>query len=149
MRKPDSGIEGSNSFGCIGLLFLLLAIAFAAISCSSGNPDIGRVLLSISVTPATTDAQTYPNGQVVFTATGTFSLPPTPAPVTFAAPYAGEFVVNNPANSTIANVVSNGAGTITVQCVSGAVGTVPVVATAAANNAMGAVISGSAQLTCP
>ena len=128
---------------------VLVLATFGSLSCGSSNPNIGRVLLSVSVTPAAADAQSFPNGQVTFTATGTFSLPPTPAPLSFVAPYGGQFVVNNPASTTIATVVSNGTGTVTVQCTSGASGTVPVVASGAANNGSGIVITGSAQLTCP
>ncbi len=130
-----------TSFALIG--------AACLISCATSNPNIGRVLLSISVTPATADAQTYSNGQVVFTATGTFSLPPTPAPVTFTAPYSGQFVVDNPTSGAIANVISTGTGTLTVQCVAGASGTVGVAASALANNGTSTLISGNAQLTCP
>jgi hypothetical protein len=132
-----------------GLLapFALIAAA-ACLSCGTGNPNIGRVLTSISVTPATADAKNS-NGQVIFTATGTFSLPPTSAPVTFVAPYAGQFVVDNPASGAIANVISTGTGTVTVQCVAGASGTVEVAASALANNGTSTLISGDAQLTCP
>jgi hypothetical protein len=128
---------------------LSLIAAAGLISCGSANPNIGRVLTSIDVTPQATDANTSPNGQVVFTATGTFSLPPTPAPVTFVAPYAGQFVVDNPLNSTVATVVSSSTGTVTVQCATGASGTVSIVATASANNGSTTVVSGSAELTCP
>ena len=129
----------------------LIALATVVSSCSSGNPNLGRVLYSISVTPATADAQNFPNGQVVFTATGMFNLPPSPAPLTFAAPYAGQFVVSNPTNppATIATVVASGNSTITVQCASGSSGTVPIVASGSANNGTDTVITGNAQLTCP
>jgi hypothetical protein len=132
-------------------LALLGAIAVLVSSCSSSNPNIGRVLYSISVTPATADAQNFPGGQVLFTATGSYSLAPTPAPLTFAAPYAGEFVVSNPTNppATIATVVTTGNSTVTVQCASGAAGTVAVVASASANNGTDTVITGSGELTCP
>jgi len=128
----------------------LLLVVLGMTSCgSSANPNLGRVLTGITVTPATADAQSFANGQVVFTATGTFSLPPTPAPVPFLAPYAGQFVVDNPSNSTIATVVGQGNGTVTVQCAAGAAGTVFVVASASANNGSTIVVSGSGQLTCP
>jgi hypothetical protein len=130
------------------VLFALIASAACLISCSTANPNIGRVLTSINVTPATADAQTYPNG-VVFTATGTFSLPPSPVPVTFTAPYSGEFVVDNPASGAVANVISTGTGTVTVQCVADASGMVAVTASALANNGSSQVVSGSAELTCP
>jgi hypothetical protein len=105
----------------------------------------------LRVTPGTAGANNSANAQVIFTATGTFSLPPTPAPVTFAVPYSGQFVVDNPTNSTIATVFSSRTGTDTVtgQCATGASGTVPVVASASANNGSTIVVSGSAQLTWP
>ena len=48
------------------------------------NPGCGssRQLQSVSLSPATADAQNYSNGQVRFTATGTFSKPPSPSPLT-------------------------------------------------------------------
>jgi len=128
---------------------VLMVAGIGLISCgASANPDIGRVLTGISVTPQAADAQNSPNGQVVFTATGTFSLPPTPAPVSFVSPYTGQFFVDNSGN-VIANVVTTGSGTVTVQCAAGATGTVAIVASASANNGTTTVVSGSAQLTCP
>jgi len=101
------------------------------------------------VTPKTADAQNSPNGQVVFTATGTFSLPPYSGLLTFAAPYSGQFVVDNPTNTNIATVVSSGTGTVTVQCSTGASGRVYITATSSANNGSTITVSGSGQLTCP
>jgi hypothetical protein len=134
------------------LILLSLSVAVATFSaCSSGNPNLGRVLFSISVTPASADAKNSPHGQVVFTASGMFSLPPSPAPLTFTAPYAGQFIVANPTNppATLATVVTTGNSTVTVQCAPGASGIVPVVASASANNGTDTVITGSAELTCP
>jgi hypothetical protein len=128
----------------------LILSAVLLISCNSTNPNNGRVLASVAVTPATADGQSSPAG-VVFTATGTFSLPPISAPLTFTAPYTGQFVVDNPTNppTTIANIVATGTGTITVQCASGATGTVFVSASALANNGTSTLVSASGQLTCP
>jgi hypothetical protein len=131
--------------------FGIALLAFAITSCGSTTiPNAGRVLLSILVTPATADAQNSPSGQVVFTATGTFSVAPSPAPVTFAAPYAGGFVVApDSSNQVIASIVTTGAGTATVQCVAGMSGTVDVGATASSNNGTSTTVSGLAQITCP
>ena len=129
--------------------FVLILLTAGMISCGSSNQSIGRVLTSIAVTPQTADAQNSSNGQVVFTATGTFSLPPYTGPLTFVAPYAGQFVVNNPAGTTIATVVSSGTGTVTVRCAAAVSGSVYVTATASANNGSTLVVSGSGQLTCP
>jgi hypothetical protein len=130
---------------------ILISLAAGLISCASSDPNIGRVLTSVSVTPLTADAQNFPNGQVVFTASGIYSLPPSPGPLTFVAPYSGEFTVDNPTNppSTIATVVTTGVNTVTVQCVPGASGSVYVTASAAANNGSPTVVSGSGLLTCP
>jgi hypothetical protein len=129
--------------------FGLALLAITLTSCGTTTiPNAGRVLLTIVVTPA----QGVPsaNGQVVFTATGTFSVAPSPAPVTFVAPYTGGFVVaTSSTNQVIASIVSTGAGTATVQCVSGMSGTVEVGATASANNGTSTTVSGIAQITCP
>lgn len=129
----------------------LALLAIAMTSCGTTTiPNAGRVLLSISVTPATADAQTFQNGQVVFTATGTFSVAPSPALVTFAIPYTGGFTVAlNSSNQVIATIVATGTGTATVQCAAGMSGTVEVGATASANNGTSTTVSGAAQITCP
>ncbi len=41
-----------------------------------------RQLQSVSLNPASADAKNFPNGQVSFIATGTFSSPPSPQNVT-------------------------------------------------------------------
>ncbi|HSY92565.1 MAG TPA: hypothetical protein VK812_14405 [Candidatus Binatus sp.] len=134
-------------------LLAALGAAFLAMmmtSCGSPSiPNAGRVLLAIAVTPAFADAQQF-GGQVVFTATGTFSVAPSPAPVTFALPYTGGFAVApNSSNQVIASIVSTGTGTATVQCEAGMSGTVEVGATALANNGTSTIVSGAAQITCP
>jgi len=142
----------NKGFGNIKLccaIFALTAVGLLLTSCQSVNQNSGRVLTSIAVTPTAADASTYPNGQVTFTATGEFNIPPLNGPVTFTAPYNGQFVVANPSNQTIANIVSSGTGTITVQCVAGISQSVPVIATASANNGTQTTVSGQAQLTCP
>ena len=58
---------------------LLAFIELVASGCGNGSP---RLLESISVTPASADAQSFPNGQVQFAAVGTYSQPPSPAPIT-------------------------------------------------------------------
>jgi hypothetical protein len=129
--------------------FALIVLAAALISCASNNPNSGRILISVAVTPTTANAQNFPNSQVTFAAMGTFNLPPLSAPLTFNSPYSGQFFINNPSGSTIATAVSTGTGTVTVQCASGATGTVDVVASASANDGFSTIISGSGVLTCP
>jgi hypothetical protein len=136
----------SPLLAALGAAFLAIAMT----SCGSPTiPNAGRVLLAIAVTPAQADAQKL-GGQVVFTANGTFSVAPSPAPVTFVAPYTGGFAVaTNSSNQEIATIVSTGPGTATVQCVAGMSGTVEVGATASANNGTSTSVSGSAQISCP
>lgn len=129
----------------------IILFAAALTSCATNPPDPGRVLLEITVTPDTANAATYPNGQVTFTANGSFSVAPTPAPLPSTAPYSGQFFVANPTNPpmTIATIVATGNSTATVQCSPGVSGIVSVVASGFANNSTSTVITGSAQLTCP
>lgn len=133
---------------CRTILMVTLLPIFL-MSCDSVNPNSGRVLTAINVTPTTADASQFPNGQVMFTATGQFSLPPLSGPVTFISPYTGQFIVANPSNQTIANIISTGNGTVTVQCVAGVSATVDVVATAAANNGTQTTVTAQGRLTCP
>jgi len=127
-----------------GLAAITFAVA-ALVSCPSSNPNASRVLISIAVTPSTANAAS-PNGQVTFTATGTFNQPPITDPLSFTAPYTGSFVVDNPDNQTIATILSTGTGTITVECASA--GNVNITASADSNNQSGTVVSGNAQLIC-
>ena len=57
--------------------FLAILAALMASGCGSS-----RQLESVTIHPAAADAKNFPNGQVQFTATGTFSQPPSPAPLT-------------------------------------------------------------------
>lgn len=136
-----------NHKSLIALAFLAL-LALQALGCGSNN-NSNRFLQSVSVTPATATAHNFLDGQVQFTATGTFTRPPSPAVLTFQSPYSGSFNVD----STMVKTVSMGTGTITVQCVQGASGTTTISA-GACRNATGTGItctfaSGSAELTCP
>lgn len=58
----------------IGFLVLLL---LAAIACGDG-----RTLQTVALSPTSADARNFPNGQVQFAATGTFTQPPSPAQLT-------------------------------------------------------------------
>ncbi len=131
-----------------GLVPLLLILVFLSSSCGSS-----RELNSISVSPATADAQKFPNGQVQFTATGTFNMAPTtvtPLSVTWC-PQA-TCGVGTPANVGI-TIDGNGLG----QCEPTFSGTVTIVAEAPRNpgamimpmSGMNGMVSGTAQITCP
>ena len=74
---------------------------------------------------AVADAQSFPSGQVQFTATGTFSKPPSPSVVTFQAPYSGSWFSTDPVT-----LVSTGNGTAIFQCIAGKSGTFTITAVA-------------------
>jgi hypothetical protein len=131
-----------------GRVGLLLTVVLLSLGCGSS-----RELTSISVSPATADAQKFPNGQVQFTATGTFSKAPitvTPLSVTWC-PQA-TCGVGTPANVGI-TIDGNGLA----QCESTFSGTVTIVAEAPSNSGavimpmsgMNGMVSGTAQMTCP
>ncbi len=69
------------------ILSLLAVVLFAAFALSCGASSQSQ-LQSITLNPATADAQSFPNGQVPFTATGIYSNPShtvTPQSVNWAA----------------------------------------------------------------
>ena len=60
------------------LLFVVLPlITFGIVGCASS-----RQLQSVTLSPASADAQNFPNGQVSFTATGAFTKAPSPVQLT-------------------------------------------------------------------
>jgi hypothetical protein len=129
-------------------LSLLVAVSLITLGCGSS-----RTLQSVSISPATANAQNFPNGKVSFTATGTFSKPPSPQKLTpqdvtwCAGTTMGACAGNiNPG----ATVDQNGVA----QCVQNFTGTATIMAGKAMpsmNPDGGAqmTIFGSAQLTCP
>lgn len=127
---------------CIALS--LLALAGCGTNTMMMNPN--RVLQMMTVTPPVADGQNFAMGQVQFTAMGTFSRPPSPAAVTFVAPFSGSWSVSD---MNVATINQNGMA----QCMTGAKGTVTVMAQASTNSAgpgaMSPAVSASAQLTCP
>jgi hypothetical protein len=131
-------------------LTLVLAASFA-LSCGASQGQ--NQLQSITLSPATADAQNYPDGQVQFTATGYYGNPShtvTPLSATWSA-----CQENMP--TTAVTVTKAGAA----QCANGATGTYSVFAAdpdtrsgvlnCPATNACGGgcIIVGTAQLTCP
>jgi hypothetical protein len=130
------------------LLSLLAAFSLITLGCGSA-----RTLQSVAVMPAVANAQSFPNGQVPFNATGTFSKPPSPQKLTnmdinwCIGSSQGACVGNiNPG----ATVDSNGVA----RCVPGFSGTVTILAGKTRSvmmpdggSQMG--VFGSAQLTCP
>jgi hypothetical protein len=128
------------------LLFASFLLACMVVTgCGTSSPR--RALESMNVTPATADAQSFTNGLVQFAATGTFSQPPSPAPVPYAAPYGLNW---GSSDTNIATIDQSGVA----QCTSGGSGTVTITARALPNTCIGtgcasAVETATAKLTCP
>ena len=131
-------------------LFLVLPLVLlGTIGCGSS-----RQLQSVTLSPASADAQNFPNGQVSFTATGTFSKKPSPLQLT-------DKDVRWCAGSSSGMCVGNINPGITVdqdglaQCVPGFTGTVTILAGTESSSMMNPdggsqlKIFGAAQLTCP
>lgn len=137
-----SGLTLSTS-----LLVVAVVVAAQNVGCGAMTSGSNRVLQSITVTPADADAQNFAMGQVQFTATGTFSKPPSPALVPFSDPYSGSWEISN---LSIATISQSGVA----QCLPGKSGTVTITATASSNSAtrmgqMSTAVEGTAKLTCP
>jgi hypothetical protein len=131
------------------LLVVLPLVALGTAGCGSS-----RQLQSVTLSPASADAQNFPNGQVSFTATGTFSKNPSPVQltgkdVTWCAGSSGGLCVGN-INPGI-TVDQNGLA----QCVPGFTRTVMILAGTKSSSVMNPdggsqlKIFGAAQLTCP
>ena len=128
---------------------LSVGITLLSVACGSGS----RQLQSVTLSPATADARSFPNGEVPFAATGTFSKPPSPQPLTnqdvmwCVGSSAGMCAGNTNPGATIDQ---NGRA----QCVGSFVGTVNILAGKAQpsmNPDMGSQLTvfGAAKLTCP
>jgi hypothetical protein len=146
LRSNDGGNMTRSSF--LSAAVALLTIALASTGCGSS-----RTLQSVTLTPASADAKNYPNGQVRLVATGTFSKPPSPSPLTssdvlWCAGAAGACAGNIMPNVT---VDQNGVA----QCRPGFVGTATVLAgtksTAMTMPDGGPQLKvfGAAQISCP
>ena len=128
-------------------ILLLASLAITSVGCGSMNSMSNRVLQSMVISPPNADAQASPSGQVQFSAMGTFSKAPSPAPVPFVAPYSGSWATSD---LNVATIDQHGLAT----CAAGAAGTVMITATASSNAGMGTqnmstAVSGTAKLTCP
>lgn len=133
-------------------LFFLLVLA-AAIMLACGSSSANRMLQSVTLSPATADGQSYPGGQVQFTATGIYSARPSPVTPLSASWGACDLGGNSTSDvsvsaSGIAECATGSVGTYTVW----AFGSNPSKGTCGAINACGGGcgrITGTAQLTCP
>lgn len=139
--------RSNSSFSASTIVTFTLVVA-CGVGCGGMGSSTNRVLESMTLSPSNADAQTFPQNQVQFTATGIFSRPPSPATVPFVAPYSGSWSVSD---TNVATINQSGLA----QCVSGASGTVIVTATASSNSATfpgtgtSTAVSGTAMLTCP
>src|SRR5579871_1008745 len=119
---------------------LIAGIELVAGGCGNASAP-PRLLQSVSVTPATANAESFSNGQVQFTAEGNYSQPPSPSPITQPG-----WSLSDP---NIATISQSGLA----QCNSGASGVVTVRASTPApcsgTGCTAALLSGTAQLTCP
>ncbi len=134
------------------LSFLALVLA-ACLALSCGASQGQSQLQSLTLSPASADAQDYPNGQVPFTATGYYSNPSHTV-----TPQSANWVACQQNEPTTAVSVSQGG---IAQCVSGAAGTYsinawdtlisPGILNCPATNTCGegCTVVGTAQLTCP
>jgi hypothetical protein len=129
------------------LIFFGLGIA----GCGGSTMNSSRQLQSLTITPASVDAQAFPGGKVQFTAMGTFTM----APMTVMSPpvvWSIGSPFGSPPVMPAASVDANGLA----QC-NGFVGKVIVEATAPAEpeipllqmTSMTITVSGTAQMTCP
>lgn len=131
----------------------LLAATSTGLACSNISP---RRLQSISVSPATADAQSAPNGQVQFTATGTYNTQPitvTPLQANWGT------ADQNGGTTTAVTINANGLA----QCAAGASGVYSIGAWDLIDTSVGVTcasvgpfgepgcnaVLGTAQLTCP
>jgi hypothetical protein len=129
-------------------LCCLLLLVLATVTCGSN-----RQLQMVTLSPAVADAQSFPNGQVNFAATGAFSKPPSPVPLTskdvsWCTGTTGGACAGNIA--TGATVSPNGVA----QCQTGFSGTVTILAGTGGTTSMPDTgtqlkVFGAAQLTCP
>jgi hypothetical protein len=136
-------------FGSCLLFVVLPLIALGIVGCANS-----RQLQSVTLSPASADAQNFPNGQVSFTATGAFSKAPSPVQLTskdvmWCAGSSGGMCVGN-INPGV-TVDQNGLA----QCLPGFTGTVTILAGTGSSSMMnpdgGSQLKtfGAAQLTCP
>jgi hypothetical protein len=113
------------------LLFLWCVGLIGTIGCGSSVP---RTLQSVTVSPATAEAQNFPNGEVRFVATAVFNKPPSPV-----TPYQVSSWLITP--SSLATIDQNGVA----KCVAGQSGTATI---QIAQFGDGGLMN-AAKLTCP
>ena len=111
----------------------------------------GSHLNSVSLSPTVADAQNFPNGQVQFTATGTYGDSSKPVPATNLIWCVGTSDGNCNGNiASVASVSSSGVA----KCLPGATGAATILAGSGTPAGVPDIgfplrVFGSAQLTCP
>jgi hypothetical protein len=142
-----------KNYSLPSFIFLLVMALAMALACGSPDPprNTTGILASISINPATADAQNYPDGQVQFIATGYYTTPPSPVTPLVA----GWGVCYDNAPTSVVSVTQSGLA----QCQAGASGEYSVFASDFPNPGVnclallpcggGCVVSGYAKLTCP
>jgi hypothetical protein len=133
----------------ITALLILTASNILACGGSMFAPHANGSIKSITISPATADAQDYPGGKVQFIATGYYNAPP--SPVSPLSATWGACYQNAPTSGI--SVSSNGLA----QCTAGSVGTYTVFAYDFPNPSClaitacggGCTVEGTAQLICP
>jgi hypothetical protein len=139
----------------LGVSFAVLIFGAGVLLSCGGGSSSQRQLTSISLVPASADAKDYPNGEVQFLATGTYSAPPSPV-----VPIGAQWGACAAPSSATTSVTVSSSGQ--AQCAAGASGTFTVWASDPATLPAGAYtcpiqdacgggcnIEGKAQLTCP
>lgn len=131
------------------LLAVLIVLAVIALACGSSTP---RLAQSLTVTPATADASTYPNGQVPFIATAYYNTKPSPVtPATAVWGACRDSVATNDVTVSadgVAKCAAGASGTYMIWAfvMSGAQ-VCPAFATACGGG--GCQVTATAQITCP
>jgi hypothetical protein len=137
-----------NRFVFVPSSAILLAATLFSFGCGGS-----RQLQSVTISLATADARNSPNGQVQFTATGTFSKPPSPQPlaatdVVWCAGASNGLCVGNinpgisVSRNGLAECVPNFSGTATILAGKGTPSMNP-------DGGLQMKTFGAAQLTCP
>ena len=128
----------------IALCVVVGVVVLAGLGC-------GSHLSSVSLTPGAADAKNFPNGQVQFSATGTYSGSSKVVPLTNLTWCMG--TTTGSCNGNIVSVATvNSSGV--AQCLPGTLGTATVLAGSGGQAAhpdagFNMAVFGSAQITCP
>jgi hypothetical protein len=132
--------------------FLFLLVLAAAITLACGSSP-GRMLESVTLSPTQADAQNFPGGLVQFTATGTYTKPPSPVmplPASWGACDAsGNSTTQVSVSATgLAQCATGASGIYEVWAFDEILGKVPCYGPTVCGRSCG-LVTGTALLTCP